>query len=165
MILTVVDQVKDYSRELWAIKRHLRIEVCALFFFLSSFLLMIGMSVFELEKACRVNLRLEAEICDNLNNIPYKEMCSMLEQHETALLARNGGNSSDHGLDKLLKMVQAKGHHVKDLSELVLVKEVCDAEKESQKLVSKLFAIRAPIGKWRSVGITTLADFDCLKVS
>lgn len=147
MILTVVNQVKNYSRELWKIKSNLRIEICALFFFLSGFLLIIGMSVFELEKACRVNLHLKAEICDNLNNVPYKEMCSMLENHETALLAWNMGNRSDKELNELLKEVKLKGYHVKDLSELVVVQEVCDAETESQKVVSKLFAIRAPIGK------------------
>ncbi|XP_063697924.1 lysosomal proton-coupled steroid conjugate and bile acid symporter SLC46A3-like [Culicoides brevitarsis] len=142
MILSVVQRAKKHTSELWAIRNHLRIEACAFFFFLSGFLLIIGMSVFELEKACRVNLRLEPQICDNLNNIPYKEMCVLLENDK--FLFQNGGNSTDE-LRFLLENVQAKGHNVKGLSELVLIHKVCEAEEESQKLISKMYAIRSPI--------------------
>lgn len=142
-MLSVFDQAKHYTSELWAIKSHFRIEAAALFFFLPGFLMIIGMSVFELEKACRVNLRLESQICDNLNNIPYKEMCSSLENHESLFSSKNG---SENGLNELLKIVHTKGYHVEGLSELVIIHKVCKAEKESQKLMSQMFAIGSPIG-------------------
>lgn len=157
MMITGFDQLRHFRRELWAIKSHLRIEVVAFFSFLPFFLTMIGMSVFELEKACRVNLRLESEICDNLNNIPYKEMCPILESHDGLFMNRN---ASENGLNELLKTLHTKGHRVEGLSELFLVQNVCEAEKESQKLVSKMFAIRAPIGKANS-----LDDLECFIVS
>lgn len=50
---------------------------------------------------------------------------------------------SDSLYDKFLN-TSAK---VQSIHEAILVKQVCTAEKESQKLLSKLYAYRAPIGK------------------
>uniref|UniRef100_A0A336K589 CSON001695 protein n=1 Tax=Culicoides sonorensis TaxID=179676 RepID=A0A336K589_CULSO len=147
MMLPVFNQIRNHSKELWIIRNQLKIEISALFFFISGFLLMIGMSVFELEKACRVNLGLSSEICDNLNNIPYKEMCILFDNHDEITdfneNYENYSNETKLKLGNILEMT--KGHQVKDMTELILIRNVCEAEKESQKLVSKLYAIRSPI--------------------
>lgn len=127
----------------WKVRRHLKIELCTFFLFVPGFLQMIGISIFELEKACRVNLAIESEVCDNLNNVPYKEICTLLEENSLELGTLNN-TSIDYFIEKL-KIVERSGKIINGKIELILIEKVCSAEKESQKLVSKLFAIRAPI--------------------
>lgn len=132
---------KNEFKKAWKVKGHLKIELVTLFLILPGFLQMIGISIFELEKACRVNLKIEKEVCDNLNNVPYKQICSLIELHSINFENLNATEI----LKEKLKFILSHEHSVTGVRELILIEKVCSAEKESQKLVSKLFAIRAPI--------------------
>lgn len=92
-----------------------------------------------------MNLEIDSHICDNLNNIPYKEVCNSIDAKQST----NNSNNKNRTifLRDILESIQLEHPIVKDLDELVIIDQVCDAEKESQKLITKLYAIRAPIGK------------------
>lgn len=50
MNLPITKQLRADVRKLWKARGHLRMEIVAFFLFLPGFLLMIGLSIFELEK-------------------------------------------------------------------------------------------------------------------
>lgn len=54
------------------------------------------------------------------------------------------------GLQEMMRIVQAEGRNDVTFDELQKIKRVCDAERDSQKLISKTYSIRAPIGDFFS---------------
>lgn len=91
-----------------------------------------------------MNLNYKTEICDNLNNARYKDICqSMLEKSKLTELKHNV--SKQEVGDDYFNYLLLNETEATDANELSLIKRVCDAEKEGQKLLSKLYAYRAPI--------------------
>lgn len=92
------------------------VEPFVLAWVLPSCILIVAMENLNLEKSCRVNLGLGDEICENMINKTINEINCAEAVNETF---------SDH---------------IKNLTA-----EVCKAETESQKLLSVVFGLRAPI--------------------
>lgn len=130
-------------KSIWKYKGHLKIELIAFFLILPGFLQFIAVSIFELEKACRVNLIIEAEVCENLNNVPYKKMCSLLNDHSSKLIALNLSDSEL--VNKKIEIILQEGYQQESILDVELIEKSCDAEKDSQKLISSLYALRLPV--------------------
>lgn len=95
------------------------VEPFVLAWFLPTCLLIVAMENLNLEKACRVNLGLSHEICENMiNKTTHDINCADVD------LSVN--QTSSDGLQQL-------------------VFDVCRAETESQKLLSVVFGLRSPI--------------------
>lgn len=95
-------------------------------------------------QACHVNLKIDAETCDQLNNVRYKEICTLIQNTESQILVTNV--SDTNSLEEVFKIVRDEGRDDVELDELRKVLLVCNAERDSQKLISKTYSIRAPIG-------------------
>lgn len=60
----------------------------------------------------------------------------------------HGANESELGrMEQIFQAVKREGRNDVELYELEKIMKVCDAERDSQKLISKTYSIRAPIGK------------------
>lgn len=95
------------------------VEPFVLCWVLPSCILIVAMENLNLEKSCRVNLGLSSEICDNMINKTIHDInCAEVD------LAANETSTDP------LKL---------------LARDVCSAETESQKLLSVVFGLRAPI--------------------
>lgn len=58
------------------------------------------------------------------------------------------GNETELGrMERIFQAVKREGRDDVELYELEKIIKVCDAERDSQKLISKTYSIRAPIGK------------------
>lgn len=95
---------------------YISVEPFVLAWVLPSCILIVAMENLNLEKSCRVNLGLSDEICENMINKTINDINCAEPVNETF---------SDQ---------------LKNLSA-----EVCKAETESQKLLSVVFGLRAPI--------------------
>lgn len=111
---------------------YISVEPFVVAWILPSCLLIVAMENLNLEKACRVNLGLNETICENMinktiHNIDCAEVASLLE--------KSAVDAMNNTLTNITTMA-----NVSDLA-----KAVCDAETESQKLLSFVFGIRSPI--------------------
>jgi MFS transporter, PCFT/HCP family, solute carrier family 46, member 3 len=95
------------------------VEPFVLAWFLPSCILIVAMENLNLEKTCRVNLGLSHEICENMINKTINDI-----------------NCAD--VDISVNQTASGG-----LTQLAI--DVCRAETESQKLLSVVFGLRAPI--------------------
>lgn len=102
------------------------VEPFVLAWVLPSCLLIVAMENLNLEKACRVNLRLGNEVCENMINKTINDI-NCADYSEVI------SNSSSVVFNETI-------NHLNELT-----KSVCDAETASQKLLSVVFGIRAPI--------------------
>uniref|UniRef100_A0A336LQC0 CSON010152 protein n=1 Tax=Culicoides sonorensis TaxID=179676 RepID=A0A336LQC0_CULSO len=131
-------------KKIWSLRDHLKIEAATFFLMIPGFLMMICLPVFELEKACRVNLQFGTDTCDNLNNARFKDICQTM--NEKSRLTESKHNITEQEVeDDYFNNLLLNETEATDTDELSLIKRVCHAEKESQKLLSKLYAYRAPI--------------------
>lgn len=111
----------DFRALFKRISGSISVEPFAICWLLPSFLLIIAMENLNLEKTCRVNLALSDEICRNMidksiNNIS----CAAVDMTDM------NNSTMDESLQNLTR-------------------SVCSAEIESQKLLSVVFGLRAPI--------------------
>ncbi|XP_063702503.1 uncharacterized protein LOC134832419 [Culicoides brevitarsis] len=136
--------VKINIAKIWEARGHLKIEAATFFLMVPGFLMMICIPVFELEKACRVNLDFDTEICDNLNNPRYKEICQTMSEKSKMTESKYNLTEEEVQVDYFNFLLLNETEAI-DIDELALIRGVCHAEKESQKLLSKLYAYRAPI--------------------
>lgn len=98
---------------------YISVEPFVLCWVLPSCILIVAMENLNLEKSCRVNLGLAHEICDNMINKTIHDIdCATVDL------------ASNETLTDPIK---------------ILAKDVCIAETESQKLLSFVFGLRAPI--------------------
>lgn len=97
------------------------VEPFVLAWVLPSCILIVAMENLNLEKSCRVNLGLSHEICENMINKTINDI-NCAEVDLSAPLN-----------DTLLDPIKQ------------LARDVCDAETESQKLLSVVFGLRSPI--------------------
>ncbi|XP_063700608.1 lysosomal proton-coupled steroid conjugate and bile acid symporter SLC46A3-like [Culicoides brevitarsis] len=132
-------QRKDLLAKLWRIRGHLKIEFITIFFLCPAYFGVIAYSTFELQKACHVNLKIDAETCDQLNNVRYKEICTLIHNYDDVPAA----NASIGDIFHFVTIVE--GRNDVEIDELSKILKVCDAERDSQKLISKTYSIRAPI--------------------
>lgn len=96
---------------------YISVEPFVLCWVLPSCILIVAMENLNLEKACRVNLGLSEEICENMINKTINAIdCSEVDIGVENVTANNS-----------------------------LAVEVCKAETESQKLLSVVFGLRSPI--------------------
>ncbi|CAO1411836.1 unnamed protein product [Diamesa hyperborea] len=116
-------EVKSLVRKLFSA---ITVEPFVLAWVLPSCLLIVAMENLNLEKACRVNLRLGNEVCENMINKTINDI-NCADYSEVI------SNSSSVVFNETI-------NHLNELT-----KSVCEAETESQKLLSVVFGIRAPI--------------------
>lgn len=103
------------------------------------------MCTFFISKGCIVNLNYTKEVCYNLNNVIFKELCQ--EMDETAkIFQKKGDIELAATLSSIYDTFLNTNSKVRSSEEAAVIKQVCTAEKESQKLLSKLYAYRAPVG-------------------
>lgn len=102
------------------LSNYITVEPFVLCWVLPSCILIVAMENLNLEKACRVNLALSEEICENMIDKTIHAIdCSGVD------LTVENATSTD------------------PIKELAI--DVCKAETESQKLLSVVFGLRAPI--------------------
>jgi MFS transporter, PCFT/HCP family, solute carrier family 46, member 3 len=100
------------------------VEPFVLCWFLPSCILIVAMENLNLEKACRVNLKMGDDVCRNMINKTINNInCAEVDATD------DGGGTLSNVTSELFN----------------LTKSVCFAETESQKLLSVVFAARAPI--------------------
>lgn len=80
-----------------------------------------------------------------MNNIRFKDICETLDEKVKITESKHNITEKSVGED-LFNFFLLDETEARDVNELSLVKNVCLAEKESQKLISKLYAYRSPIG-------------------
>lgn len=108
----------NFREMLRKILSFISVEPFVLCWFLPSCLLIVAMENLNLEKACRVNLGLSDEICENMINKTINNInCAELDENE---------EDFDNPLFNLTR-------------------SVCNAETESQQLLSIIFGLRSPI--------------------
>lgn len=114
-----IDEEKSVVRKIFS---YISVEPFVLAWVLPSCILIVAMENLNLEKACRVNLGLSDEICVNMINKTINNIdCS----------------------EEYLKELSANETVGESIKELAI--SVCKAETESQKLLSVVFGLRAPI--------------------
>lgn len=94
-------------------------------------------------------MKIDAETCDQLNNVRYKEICTLIQNHHEengSFVSVENGRTTE-GLENMMRIVAEGGRNDVQVDELQKIRRVCDAERDSQKLISKTYSIRAPIGK------------------
>lgn len=107
------------------------VEPFVLCWVLPSCILIVAMENLNLEKSCRVNLGLSSEICDNMINKTIHNIdCAEVDL-----------SFNETSMDPLK----------------LLARDVCSAETESQKLLSVVFGLRAPISAIFPLIITLFA--------
>lgn len=112
--------VQSFGQIVRKVVSFISVEPFVLCWVLPSCILIVAMENLNLEKSCRVNLALSNEICENMINKTINNIdCADVD------LSVTNETSTDH------------------LNQLAI--NVCRAETESQKLLSVIFALRAPI--------------------
>lgn len=72
----------------------------------------------------------------------------MQNHHETEEIHGPVGNESQSKrVNEMLRVLKTGGRNDVEVEELEEIIKVCDAERDSQKFISKTYSIRAPIGK------------------
>lgn len=116
-------------------------EATFLFYALPGYLCVIALSILPIEKACRINLGYSDLICSNLNNGTIKEPCTMIYDFQ-ALQLENGGSQEE--FNGLLAKIGEDFNFSEN--ELTILRGVCEAETEAQKLQVNVNKLRAPLG-------------------
>lgn len=128
-------------KNIWTFILGLRMEAAFLFYALPGYLCVIALATLPLEKACRINLGLDDSVCSNLNNITIKSACGGIYTFQSV---EHPETEYETELQKVLTSIGTEFNFTTE--EVKVVRGVCFAETESQKLQVSINKLRAPLG-------------------
>lgn len=138
---TTTEEKKFDIGKIWKFVLGMRMEAAFLFYALPGYLCVIALSTLPLDKACRNNLGYSDAICSNLNNITIKLTCGDIYTFQAGDVPEA---EYEAGLQKVLDNILVTNNFTE--SDRDVIKGVCIAETESQKLQISINKLRAPLG-------------------
>jgi hypothetical protein len=135
--VTAKDEEKEpIATRLWKFIKDLKIELVFAFYAVPGYLCIVALLFLPIEKACRNNLGYADAVCDQLNNGTLKAACGPIYEFEP-----KEANNTENELQAILDQIGVDYNFTS--TETLILRDICTAETEAQKLQVNINQIRA----------------------